>query len=312
MAMVRIAVFVVLALAARTALGQVAGPAPRVSAVAIMLESGQALLWDPELGEYLLVKSGERFQRFFVVTIERARVVLADADEPQRRYDLPLLPAPTAVAAARTQQRGPATITVAGAAPDGELPVIDPYTVPVTGDQLALVDPYSAPPGASSAQASRELVPTTVVLAPPGSRVASARPAAAPTPAATSAGSSAPVVALAPVEAVAAPPDAAGRQRVEVARSELEGALADFDRLSDELKVALDGSRGVKLLSVAPGSFVHRVGLRAGDQVIAIAGERITGIEAAARIYARVMAVDGFEIELDRSGKRVSLDVALR
>ncbi len=61
------------------------------------------------------------------------------------------------------------------------------------------------------------------------------------------------------------------------------------------------------LLKLDARSWIASTGLRSGDIVRSIAGERISSIEDAARVYARLQTLNAFVVEVDRSGQRVVL-----
>jgi type II secretory pathway component PulC len=124
-----------------------------------------------------------------------------------------------------------------------------------------------------------------VTIAPTAPTVIVGEPPAAPPP---------------PPTAPSPPPG----ERFAVARAELDAVLLDFDRLAREIQIEAAPGGGVRVTAIAPGSLFHRAGVRKGDIVRRIAGEAITDIGSAARIYARVQASDEFVVELDRGGAR--------
>ena len=64
-------------------------------AVGIMLETGQALVWDEKKSEYRLVRVGEEHYGWKVVAIQRDKVVIAQADGA--REELALTASPTEI-----------------------------------------------------------------------------------------------------------------------------------------------------------------------------------------------------------------------
>ena len=64
-------------------------------AVGIMLDTGQALLWDEKKSEYRLARVGDAQYGWKVVAIQRDKVVIAQADGA--REELALSPAPTEI-----------------------------------------------------------------------------------------------------------------------------------------------------------------------------------------------------------------------
>jgi len=227
--------FLVAALAAPAAAESTVG-SPQASAVAIMRDSGQALLWDSARGEYLLVKAGDHFQGYFVVTISEASVVVADEEDPRSRHVLRLTTAPTSHTG-KARASKPTVITLAPPALGGaDLDVVDPYPA----DGLEVVDPYSGPPGATP----RTVAPTVVFSDGAPKREADVREVRAPAksavdvtggPGAPSYDTSdldqpAPEPAARPADPAPAEPKRVERT-VKVSRGELDVALSDFDAL---------------------------------------------------------------------------------
>src|SRR5688572_20580773 len=66
-------------------------------AVGIMLETGQALLWDEKKSEYRVVRVGDADYGWKVVAIQREKVVIAQPDGA--REELVLTPTPTEIKA---------------------------------------------------------------------------------------------------------------------------------------------------------------------------------------------------------------------
>lgn len=275
--------------------------APEATAVAIMGDSAQALLWDAEKGEYLLVKAGDHFQGYFVVTIEEDHVVVAQLDNPKVRHVLKLSEAPTSRAG--EAQAKPTVITLApteGLA--NALDVLDPYPK----NELSLLDPYAAPPSKTAPRIST--VEPTVVTAPPHARATPPKPVEKPKYIGV------PPLPAKPDPTPEAEPEDAGPSEVAVSvkRADLDDALSDFDKLSREVQIERVRGGGVRITGIAKGSFFYRTGLRKGDVVRAIAGERLTDMEAAARVYARVQARNDFDVEVDRGPQRINFAFALK
>lgn len=207
--------------------------------VAVMLETGQALLWDETASEYKLGRVGDVIAGWKIVAIEATKIVVMNGSE---RDELPLEAAP-----------------------------------------VPLEPPVKAP---------RKL-PTTVVTAEEPAPAAPAAPAAAPPP------------EPAPTPAPEPAPTRAVEEKRSLTRAELDSELGDFDRLLATIDVKANDGGGFVLTRVAEGSWVYRMGLRSGDVVRAVAGEQVSTIEDAARVYARLRTLKKFTIELDRGGKRV-------
>jgi S1-C subfamily serine protease len=108
----------------------------------------------------------------------------------------------------------------------------------------------------------------------------------------------APAPVAAPAQPVAALP---------LHRRVLERELEDFEGLSQQVGVTPRPSGGFQILHVREGSFVHRLGLRGGDVLLAIDGRPIDTVEDAAKAYAWLRVTDQFRVEILRGGQRITL-----
>lgn len=154
--------------------------------------------------------------------------------------------------------------------------------------------------GAASAKCPKK-VPVTVVTADEPRDGAADKPA--DEPAEKPADRPAEKPAEKPADRLAPPLE----ERRTISRAELDRELGDFDRLLATVDVrAVDGG-GFALARVDQGSWVWNMGMRTGDQVRTVAGEVVSTVEDAARVYARLRVVKKFDIELDRGGRRVVL-----
>jgi hypothetical protein len=206
-----------------------------LDAVAIMLETGQALLFDETQNKYRTVMVGDLVAGWKVVAIEEARVLVLHDDQ---RDALALVAPPRTISSVRLPQ------TVVRVSKNG--PVV--------------VDCDPAPAVA----------------------------AAAPPPAA-------PVVRAKPV---APPEDPSAPHRL--TRGDLNRELSDFDRLGQAVDVVQAQNGGFRLVRVDKASWPYRMGLREGDVIRSVAGERLANIEDAARVYARLRQARTFTVEVDR------------
>ena len=60
-------------------------------------------------------------------------------------------------------------------------------------------------------------------------------------------------------------------------------------------------------MQVRPGSFVSRVGLRAGDVILRVDGRPINKLEDAAAAYAWLRVTDRFTVDVLRAGQPMRL-----
>jgi type II secretory pathway component PulC len=87
---------------------------------------------------------------------------------------------------------------------------------------------------------------------------------------------------------------------VTVKRAELDRELGDFDKLGKAIDVSPAAGGGFVVTRVEKGSFPYRLGLRQGDVIRAVAGQRLASVDDAARVYARLRSLKTFTIEVDR------------
>jgi type II secretory pathway component PulC len=222
-------------------------------AVGIMLETGQAMVWDEKKSEYRLVRVGEEHYGWKIVAIQREKVVIAQADGA--REELTLTPTPTEI---KTQIKK----------------------------------------GAVKGQ--KRLAPTAVEITPDPVIVAKepkAEVKAAPTPAAPK------------PEVKAATPavlDPKAPQRYTLKRADLDREIADLDRLMSQVNVQ-PATGGGFVLTRMQSPFLAKIGIKEGDIVRTVAGETVTTVEDAARVYARLRTAKTFTVEVERAGARLSI-----
>lgn len=224
-----------------------------IRAVAVMLETGQTLLWDEKDNVYRLGRVGEEIHGWRIMAVEADQVIVVQAGV---REELPLTPAPTVKKQISSKKKVPPTIVVAVPEPE------------------------------RTETLERKAEPPVVAIPPEKVPVFTPAPAQAPPPAEPAK----------PIE-----------QKMTLARAELDRELTDFDRLMAHVSVAEAKGGGFKLTRVDEKSYVHKIGLRAGDVVISVAGEQVSTVDDAARVYARLRTARSFAVELDRAGARVTL-----
>ena len=241
-------------------------------------------------------------------------MVLAADHDPKQRHVLRLAPAPTE-RPGKTRRLRPTVITLAPSEAGGAaLDIVDPYP----DDGLAVVDPYGSAPGNTVKAAGGASAPAAGVrsVRAPGPSAIGVPPVASPPDRAAAPDKAAgPDKAAAPGPRAKPAPRAAARRverTVEITRAELNAALSDFDALGREIQVERADGGGVRVVGLSRGSFFHRTGLRERDVVRSVAGVRLTTIESAAMVYARVQASDGFDVEIERGRQRVKLTYAIR
>jgi hypothetical protein len=145
-------------------------------------------------------------------------------------------------------------------------------------------------------------------------------PAPAPAPAAAPpAQGRRPVSHIAPtVIAPPAPPTGSGRapaileEHRTMSRADFDREINDFDGLMTTVAVGPAPDGGFVLTRLEPGSWLASLGFREGDVVRNVAGERVSTVEDAARVYARLRSISSFTVEVQRGGTWVHIDIRIR
>jgi len=265
--------------------------APRATVVAIMSGAGQALVYDRDQDEYVVVRKGDRIQGFTISSIDPDQVVLRGT-EKGRFFVLTLPHDDPAVGPKNTRNAGRAVgaskpkavserVRLAILDPYGLAPLDNPYTGPFNEVSAAGTPASTKAPGL-----------TPPALTPRKSPLLSTKPALA---AATNAKSAKAAAKPAPLI-----------EKRKISRKELDAALSDFYSLGKEVKLEMTVS-GVRIAAVSRGSFFDRMGLDSGDVVDKIGGKRIRNADDAALIYVELTSAKSFTVELDRRGVPVTL-----
>ena len=118
------------------------------------------------------------------------------------------------------------------------------------------------------------------------------------------------------------PPDVSAKIKrdaadaVEIDRTVREWAMEDPSRALMGSKIAPFKQNGVlrgyRVQRLAAGSLPAMLGLREGDVVEAINGADLTDPQVALGLYARLPYAERLQVQLQRAGKSVSLDVRVR
>lgn len=97
-----------------------------------------------------------------------------------------------------------------------------------------------------------------------------------------------------------------------LARTDVDREINDFDRLMSSLRVGKADGGGFTIVKLDPKSWVASLGFKQGDTVRKVAGEQVSTVEDAARLYARLRALDGFDAEIERGPQKVVLKFAVK
>jgi hypothetical protein len=288
-----------------------AAPAARLQAV--LAPTGQALLFDQNRGEYVVVRSGDTFQGFRVGAIGADQVVLSTPGPAPHHFVLQRADA--------TPSAAPPTAVKVTELDAGDDAPIDPYDQPglpppAAATPPAPIDPYAGTPASEPAPAEAPIDP---FAAEPASEPAPAKAPIDPfggkwKPSPVHNSTPAAPAGKAPIDPFAGATGSTRQvtgQRVVLRRAELDDALADFTVLASEAQIRVEGKR-VRIAELSRGSFFHRLGLRKGDLVVSVAGDPVYDVDRAAAVYAKLKRADQFTIKLYRGTQRMKIAVELK
>jgi S1-C subfamily serine protease len=98
---------------------------------------------------------------------------------------------------------------------------------------------------------------------------------------------------------------------VRIPRDVLERELADVGALASQIALEREPTGGYRLMALQSGTFLERIGLRAGDVVLRVDGRPINSLDDASRAYAWLRVTDRFTVEVLRNGAPVVLRYAI-
>lgn len=96
-----------------------------------------------------------------------------------------------------------------------------------------------------------------------------------------------------------------------LSRAEVNAALGNFAGLAGAIRASFSPS-GLVVEAVADATIFHRAGLRAGDVVTSINGSPLRSLDDAATLYARVPTAKQLTAQILRSGKPMTLQIAIQ
>lgn len=279
-------------------------------------ETHQALVYDKATNKHVVVTEGEQLGKYEIVEVGDDELIVRVSG---RELVLPAeQPAPAAPAKpAEPGLLDPyamATPAPTVAAPSGPGP-LDPYAgiAPTPAEIRVVVAPEAQRAGGSAAP----LDPYAPIATPATPTPTPTKPDAKP-PVVAKPDPKPPVVAKpdAPPAGPPAPPatpavEAIRLESMTLKRGELASALGDFDSLHKAIGFVRTGT-GVRLTTIAPGSYFHGMGLRSGDVVTAINNAPLRTLDDAAAAYARLGSAKKLDLAVVRAGERGTLHFALK
>jgi general secretion pathway protein C len=107
-----------------------------------------------------------------------------------------------------------------------------------------------------------------------------------------------------------------GERSFEIERATLDAVLADTTALMQAARIVpevRDGRpAGFRLHAVRPDGLFARIGLGNGDVVVGINGLPLTSPERGLEAFVKLRSASHVSLELEREGRRVSLDYRIR
>lgn len=95
-------------------------------------------------------------------------------------------------------------------------------------------------------------------------------------------------------------------------RAELERQLGDFEQLSVSMKLGAVQGGGFRFIKLDPQSWLASLGFREGDVVRRIAGDTVSSVDDASKVYVRLRAIQLIPVVLERDGRQVALRIDIR
>lgn len=107
-----------------------------------------------------------------------------------------------------------------------------------------------------------------------------------------------------------------GKNQYEIDREMLNEQLDDLGTLSKQARVIphyRDGRpQGFKIVGVRPGSLYSHIGVRSGDVLKSVNGEEITSPNKALELYEKLKSSDNVNVDVERRGRKVSLEYNIK
>ena len=98
--------------------------------------------------------------------------------------------------------------------------------------------------------------------------------------------------------------------------TELNEQLEDLNALSRQARVIphyRDGKpQGFKIVGVRPGSLYSQIGVRSGDILKSVNGEEISSPNKALELYEKLKNSDNVAVDVERRGRKVTLDYQIK
>lgn len=114
-----------------------------------------------------------------------------------------------------------------------------------------------------------------------------------------------------------APTPAIRSQRVSLNRSMIDNAMEDVSKLMTEItitpNIAENGQQsGLALKNIKPNSIFRRMGLRNGDVLVGVDGERIESVDDALGLYENLKTSSEVQVQILRRGQERTIEYRIR
>lgn len=118
---------------------------------------------------------------------------------------------------------------------------------------------------------------------------------------------------------VGAPPpstDGAGAQRVTLMRSQIDTAMENVTELMGQIKVRpyFENGQpdGLMLSSINPQSIFRKMGLRNGDVITGVDGQKIESVDDALKFYESMRSSSGMKVDIKRQGRPKTIEYSIK
>ncbi len=105
-----------------------------------------------------------------------------------------------------------------------------------------------------------------------------------------------------------APPE----ERVRVQQSEIESAVKNVNQLMKQVRIRPHFTNGkadgLRLTGIRSGSIFSRMGLRSGDILVGVDGERIQSVDDALKFYKSLKSASNVKLTVKRGGREKTID----
>lgn len=111
-------------------------------------------------------------------------------------------------------------------------------------------------------------------------------------------------------------PDAEGTRNISLDRSKIEDALQDINQLMRQIKVRPHFTNGqpdgLALSSIRRGSIFAEMGLKNGDVIVGVDGNKIESVDDALKFYESISSASSLNLDIKRRGREQTIDYTIR